>query len=505
MNKTLCDNWNGFSASIPGSGHIRRGLPCQDASDVVISPRPALIVCDGRGSASRSQDGAQAAVKTFRLQIAIFEPMLAGILDNETEQPGQWMQFSRIMYRTLMQVKLDLAATQGIPEKEFDFTVAFSIVGTHHIGCFQVGDGAIVLRQNDICLTAFPPDKGEFANQTHFLRENGENGGKFHAALFSAVENTGIAITSDGPEHLMFKLANMEPGRIFNQMMTDLHDQNLTRQDLMDYLTRRDWENDPRGADDRSIAILAPVSLPQADKATDTIVTEPSPAESPAASIKPSVTPEMAAIPPKSITRKPAATIQQPAHISQPPVQSSIDIFAKPKQSNRPEITFVCDIRLFRIFCTVFCLAVCLIAVIGIGLVKQMGRFQSTTIASKQPMPSAQEIPEANEDYKLEETLDQEEEALDSDPVQEETAAKHEQSPEPPNMPDIQKAEQDKQPPKPETQEDDAKPQEQTIPEPPKKQDDSIKAAHEIKPPVEGDAAPVNLPHVQLEQQKQTE
>ena len=267
MNTALCSNWTGFAASIPGSGHIRRGLPCQDASAAVTSPRPMLIVCDGRGSAAASHDGAQAAVRAFQTQAAVFEPMLASILDTESTMNDQWQMFARIMYRTLMQVKLDLAAERGIPEKEFDFTVAFAIIGTQSIGCFQVGDGTIVLRQNGEAMTAFPPDKGEFANQTHFLRENGECLGKFHAAMFPSGENTGVAITSDGPQYLMFKMNEMKPGKIFEQMLDDLHNSNLCRQDIMDYLTRRDWENDPRGSDDRSIAILAPLAYPKAKQA----------------------------------------------------------------------------------------------------------------------------------------------------------------------------------------------------------------------------------------------
>ena len=268
MNTELCDNWTGFSASIPGSGHIRHGLPCQDASAAVTSPRPALIVCDGRGSAARSQDGAQAAVKAFLSQIAVFEPMLASILDNENDtSQEQWQMFARIMYRTLMQTKLDLARETQLPEKEFDFTVAFAITGSANIGCFQVGDGAIVLRQNGCPVTAFPPDKGEFANQTHFLRENGERSGKYHTGLFAASENTGVAITSDGPEHLMFKLNEMTPGRIFGVLFDDLYAGNLCRQDIMDYLTRREWENDPRGGDDRSLAILVPLAAQHQDEA----------------------------------------------------------------------------------------------------------------------------------------------------------------------------------------------------------------------------------------------
>ena len=90
MNNNLKSLWSGFSASIIGSGHIKRGLPCQDASTVVTGPRPALIVCDGRGSASRSQDGASAAVRDFTSQCAVFEPLLATILDADEADAGRW-------------------------------------------------------------------------------------------------------------------------------------------------------------------------------------------------------------------------------------------------------------------------------------------------------------------------------------------------------------------------------------------------------------------------------
>ena len=71
----------------------------------------------------------------------------------------------------------------------------------------------------------------------------------------------GIAITSDGPEFLMFELANMTPGPIFNKMFDDCAAGNLVRQDLLDYLTRGCWSQDPRGNDDRSISILAKTVL----------------------------------------------------------------------------------------------------------------------------------------------------------------------------------------------------------------------------------------------------
>lgn len=255
--KIKSDYWNGFAASVPGSGHIRYGIPCQDASAVFLGDFPAVIVCDGRGSAKLSHFGAQEAITAFKRQIAVLTPFLANILDNPQATEESWDKFCKIIFRTLMQVKLDLSDKHNCLEKEFDFTVVLAIAGKEKVGCFQVGDGSLVLWKTDRAECVFQPDKGEFANQTHFLREGGEDRGEYHAKLFFAEKITGISATSDGPEHLMFQLPDMTPGKIFNLLFCDLCDNNLSRQDLMDFLTRKDWNNDPRGTDDRSIAIIA--------------------------------------------------------------------------------------------------------------------------------------------------------------------------------------------------------------------------------------------------------
>ena len=254
--------WGGFAASVPGSGHIRHDLPCQDASRVLTSPRPAVIVCDGRGSAPLSHFGAQAAVRSFEFQLGVLEPLIANTLDEEEEMPERWDRLCRLLYRALAQAKLELMqernerAEKEVKEKDFDFTASFAVVGKRRIGCFQVGDGAIVLRQDGGLLTVFPPDKGEFANQTHFVRAGKDGSPSLHTAMFPAESVSGIAVTSDGPEHLMFRLTDMMPGPVFGQLFDDLAQGELRRQDLLDYLTRPAWNDDPRGTDDRTIALL---------------------------------------------------------------------------------------------------------------------------------------------------------------------------------------------------------------------------------------------------------
>ena len=255
------NNFRGVAASVPGNGHIRREIPCQDASGVRLAPRPCIIVCDGRGSARYSHFGAQAAVKAFRSQCAVMEDLLAAVLDSEKWNDSRWFRFCDLMIRTVCQQKRELAEEYRCREAEFDFTIAFAVWGKKRCGFFQVGDGAIVLREGAerIC-TLFPPDKGEFDNETRVLRPEAETARDYHAQLVPAEKLDGIALTSDGPEFLMFDLADMTPGPIFGKMFDDCAEGTLTRQDLLDYLTRSCWSRDVRGNDDRSIALLTRAS-----------------------------------------------------------------------------------------------------------------------------------------------------------------------------------------------------------------------------------------------------
>ena len=162
--------WTGHAVSVPGNGHIRREIPCQDASGVWLSPRPCLIVCDGRGSAKFSHLGARASVRAFRSQCAVMERRLTMLLDTPHCPQKEWMRFCQLMIRTVCQQKIELAEEHDCPENEFDFTIAFAVVGLRRIGFFQVGDGALVLRRDGACHAVFMPDKGEMTLDTNTMR-----------------------------------------------------------------------------------------------------------------------------------------------------------------------------------------------------------------------------------------------------------------------------------------------------------------------------------------------
>lgn len=261
--------WEGFAVSVPGNGHIRHELPCQDASAAICDPRPAVIVCDGRGSAAKglSQEGSKAAVMAFRAQLNVLEPYIAEYIDRPVLDESEWRDLCRILHRTLAQAKLDCAARLSLPENEFDFTAVFAIVGKAWTGCFQVGDGSLVIRRSGVCETVFKPQKGEFANLTTFVRWGGDETDDFSTAIFPSAEIDGVAATSDGPEHRLFHLADMTPGPRFDSFFDELASGDFRRGDLLDYLAdAKRWSSDPRDSDDRSVALLARVPVEGTDR-----------------------------------------------------------------------------------------------------------------------------------------------------------------------------------------------------------------------------------------------
>jgi serine/threonine protein phosphatase PrpC len=57
--------WRFLGVSVQGTSHLEKNTPCQDAHTCLQTPNGELLlaVADGAGSAERSQEGAQLAVK----------------------------------------------------------------------------------------------------------------------------------------------------------------------------------------------------------------------------------------------------------------------------------------------------------------------------------------------------------------------------------------------------------------------------------------------------------
>lgn len=155
--------WQVLGASTLGASHVRQGLPCQDAwmaaecrGDVL-----AVAVADGAGSASHAQVGAQLAAR--RAVSAVFDRMLQprtggvyAMLDDAFRQARRELEFE--------------AATTGLDLRDLSTTLTMVIAMPDCLGVAQTGDGLVVALEPDGSLIPLTqPQRGEYANETHFL------------------------------------------------------------------------------------------------------------------------------------------------------------------------------------------------------------------------------------------------------------------------------------------------------------------------------------------------
>jgi hypothetical protein len=165
--------WRYVAASVIGTSHEKTGGACQDANDCQIYVSPAgekilvALVADGAGSAACGGEGAAIAART-----------LLGLM-NEHLDSGM----------TVEQVTSDtvsswITTTQNLLEEEakavsrerrdFACTTLGLLISDSCAACLQVGDGVIVLADSEEHAYGhvFWPDRGEYANTTHFVTED---------------------------------------------------------------------------------------------------------------------------------------------------------------------------------------------------------------------------------------------------------------------------------------------------------------------------------------------
>lgn len=265
MDLSCLKDWRGCAVSVVGSGHLRHETPLQDASAAILAPRPAAVVCDGAGSAKHSHDGANAAVRAFRIAVAAMDPFLRDCLD-DPRIPGAfaeslWHYAAGWICRALVAARDEAARTGSGDPGDYLFTFAAAVVGQRRTGFVQVGDGAIAVRRAaGPCELVFAPEKGAFCNVTRFLTEKVVEEDAFQTSLAWTPDVAGVMVMSDGPEIAMVDLAANRPAPIVPQMLADFAQGKFDRGDLLGYLVSpRRWGGDPRGGDDKSVALLAPM------------------------------------------------------------------------------------------------------------------------------------------------------------------------------------------------------------------------------------------------------
>ena len=165
--------WRYVAASVIGTSHEKAGSTCQDANDCQILVLPngqnilVAAIADGAGSALCGGEG---AAKTCQALVDfISEHVNSGKAVEEITIDTVKSWVNRI------QELLDSEARAASRDRrDFGCTLLGLIVGDSCAACLQIGDGVIVLADSEeyVYGHVFWPDRGEYANTTHFVTQD---------------------------------------------------------------------------------------------------------------------------------------------------------------------------------------------------------------------------------------------------------------------------------------------------------------------------------------------
>jgi hypothetical protein len=197
--------WMVTSSSVTGRSHADRGEPGQDCcrADTVQFGENVFfigIAADGAGSTTDGGRGAEIACGTACRCIAdtlgrLRDPAL--ITDQEIQD---WVAEVRAVIEAE-------AGGAGKRPKDYACTLVGAIAGEGHALFFQIGDGAIVIRERDgpEYETIFWPEQGEYANTTFFVTDE-----TFPEHLSIVHRDTApeeIALFTDGLQNLVLSFS----------------------------------------------------------------------------------------------------------------------------------------------------------------------------------------------------------------------------------------------------------------------------------------------------------
>jgi hypothetical protein len=162
--------WKLLNESVDGTSHRQSGVPCQDAHFVTPlrcedGEQILFLACaDGAGSAKESRAGAELACRLTAEHAVNFVSSGGAV---STLTPEILISWARAAHSGIVAD----AACRDLDAREMACTLLFGIVGQSAAAFLQVGDGGIVVRENEALRVVFWPQSGEYQNETHFITE----------------------------------------------------------------------------------------------------------------------------------------------------------------------------------------------------------------------------------------------------------------------------------------------------------------------------------------------
>lgn len=268
--------WKAIARYEVGTSHNRQELPCQDYGGYAIFEDVILgVVADGAGSAKYSDLGSQLAVETVinwfkNISETPEQPSSSEVIESSNlgskswiENPFKWFNkpqknddkpgvsqpskfeplnqgqtkelFAKIVNKVIAELRQEAEA------KEYDFhdlacTLLIFIATPHWLGAMQIGDGFIVVRSQDAddYQLLFPPDKGEFANETTFITSKNA----LEEMQVTVIEQPQkfICASTDGLEKLAIRFSDWQPFKPFFQPLEEYLQETAIPEDEDEYI-----------------------------------------------------------------------------------------------------------------------------------------------------------------------------------------------------------------------------------------------------------------------------
>jgi hypothetical protein len=155
--------WRVFAASAIGKNHLDTGLPCQDAFAYrLIGTTLVALVCDGAGSARRSELGAATCARQMvdRIAVRLESGVAPGALD-----AAAFAADVGAVRATLESLAIDNA----LELRDLACTLVGAVLDTAGGYLFHIGDGLGIVEISDKPPTISSPENGEYANETWFI------------------------------------------------------------------------------------------------------------------------------------------------------------------------------------------------------------------------------------------------------------------------------------------------------------------------------------------------
>ena len=162
--------WRIVQASTIGTSHQETGEVCEDEclAEALRAPDGEEyflgLVSDGAGSASHGRFGAELACEKGRDVIEQWVRNQTSLCKCTARTVTSWVT-------TIRSHIFESAKAKKLNPHDFACTLLGAVIGNKNAAFFQVGDGAIVIREHDGLHPVFWPDNGQYANMTYFITD----------------------------------------------------------------------------------------------------------------------------------------------------------------------------------------------------------------------------------------------------------------------------------------------------------------------------------------------